>query len=452
MNLKKIILSSILIVNGICAFSQNVIDKNNQPKENSPLSKYGLGNLSPQYLISNGSLGGLTAAYRDPYTFNPYNPASLSSMRAAAFEIGLFAKNTTISSTSTSVKSWSGNINHIALGFPTYSVINEVLDRKPRVLRWGMGFSLTPFNTVGYNISTIENAPNTDSVRIARFYVGSGGTYRMMWSNGVAYKGLSVGANLGYVFGKMAYERQTIFSSNLIDPYDNSFSETYSMTGITWNLGMQYDITLDPKSKFGDKGGRKHIIIGAFGHPSSNFSTTKNITYLRGISGTTDSSTLAGSYDVVGKGKLPTEYSAGITYEDGMKLKVGVEYNVAKWSEYQNEARPENLKDMSQLALGAEFIVDKSKFKSEEEKIRWRVGYRTGKDPRSVDNQQVKTQLYTAGMSLPMRVGRGSQISYLSIGLEYGKLSTPKLSENYFKITTGFTLNDNTWFLKRKFQ
>jgi hypothetical protein len=68
-----------------------------------------------------------------------------------------------------------------------------------------------------------------------------------------------------------------------------------------------------------------------------------------------------------------------------------------------------------------------------------------------LNGNQVSTWAVTGGLCLPLRVGRGQQISYLNLGLEYGKLDAKVLSENYFRINLGFTLNDNTWFLKRKF-
>lgn len=453
MKLKAIFVFLLLVTSQFTLQAQIVDEayKNNQPKENSPFSRFGLGNLLPQYLIGNGSIGGMTAAYRDPYSFNPRNPASISFMRATALELGLNAKYNNINDGKNISSNWSGNINHVALGFPTYSVINEVLDRKPRKLRWGMGFSLLPYNSVGYNIVTESKSPNSDTVTVYNRYIGSGGTYRVMWGNSVSYKGFAAGANLGYVFGRMNYIRQTELSNNLTLPYANYFEDNYNLTGLTWNAGIQYAITLDPQTNVLEKGNRKHIVIGLYGNPSTSFNTTSGSFYRRVIQGfSTDS--LSSTSDIKGKGKLPAEFTAGVAYENGMALKVGAEYSLAKWSQYQNDARPETLKDISQFAVGAEFILSKNKLKNEEEKVRWRLGFRTGKDPRSLQNEQLTSNVYTAGMSLPLRVGRGAQISYLSLGLEYGQLGTAKLSENYFKISAGFTLNDNTWFLKRKFQ
>jgi hypothetical protein len=45
-------------------------------QENSPYSRYGIGNLAPQGNIFNRGMGGISAAYSDPATVNYLNPAS----------------------------------------------------------------------------------------------------------------------------------------------------------------------------------------------------------------------------------------------------------------------------------------------------------------------------------------------------------------------------------------
>jgi hypothetical protein len=450
---KKIIFSILLIISTLTLKAQ-LIDNNykqNQPNENSLLSRYGIGNLNPQYFASNSGMGGMTAAFRDKYHFNPFNPASIPALRTTAYEVGLFAKNTKVTSSGGNSTGWSGNLNNLALGFPTYSVINEVLDRKPRTLRWGMGVSLMPYSTVGYNINTITKAQNAaDSSNLVNYFVGSGGTYRAMIGNGVSYKGLSAGVNVGYVFGKISSIRQSILGDKLAVSYANYFEDAYSLKGLSWNAGLQYDITLDPKKNPLDKGDRKHIVIGVYGNPATNFSTKLNRSYRRVYGTLVDSVT--SFIDKAGSGVLPSEFSAGVMYENGLLFKGGVEYKTTQWSQYKNEAKPETLLNASQFSAGVEFILDKNKLKSEEEKMRWRVGFHTGSDPRSIGGEQVQNTAGTFGLCLPLRVGRGQQISYMNLGLEYGQLKTKIVSENYFRINLGFTLNDNTWFLKRKFQ
>lgn len=450
---KKIIFAILLTISTLSIKAQLVDNnyKQNQPNENSLLSRYGIGNLNPQYFASNAGMGGMTAAFRDRFHYNPFNPASLPALRTTAYEVGLFAKNTNVKSSGGNNSGWSGNLNNLALGFPTYSVINEVLDRKPRVLRWGMGMSLMPYSTVGYNINTVTAAQNAnDSSSLTNYFVGSGGTYRAMIGNGVSYKGLSVGVNVGYVFGKISSIRQSILGDKLAISYANYFDDNYSLKGLSWNAGLQYDITLDPKKSPTEKGDRKHIVLGVYGNPSTNFSTKLNRNYQRVYGSLADS--ITSFTDKAGSGVLPSEYTAGIMYENGLLFKAGVEYKATRWSQYQNDAKPETLLDANQFSAGVEFILDKNKLKTEEEKIRFRVGLHTGSDPRSISGEQVQNTAGTVGVCFPLRVGRGQQISYMNLGLEYGQLKTKIVSENYFRINLGFTLNDNTWFLKRKFQ
>ena len=78
--------------------------------------------------------------------------------------------------------------------------MNDLLDRKERDIAFGMGFTLKPFSTVGYNISSrsiINDVGEVDSN-----FQGTGGTFDVAWSNSVRYKNLSLGVNLGYLFGQ----------------------------------------------------------------------------------------------------------------------------------------------------------------------------------------------------------------------------------------------------------
>jgi len=426
--------------------------KNIQPYDNSAISRLGFGNLLSQYFANTVGSAGMTAATRDIYNFNPYNPASLPGLRTTAFEIGLSARISTEKDvTGASSSALSGNLSYVGLGFPTYSVINEILDRKPRDWRWGFGLSLTPFNQVGYNVAQTVAASNTDSVTIANFYVGSGGSYKAFISNGVEYKNFSLGINVGVLFGKTSFIRQTVLSDSLISPYNNYFIDDYSMTGFIYSIGAQYDIILEDKKLGGIQVGKKRLVLGVYGNPSTSFSTSSSQFYRRLVNGFR-SDTLANNSNITGSGKLPSEVTAGFQFKNGYTFQLGGEVKYTAWSQYQNDARPDNtLKNSIQYSIGTEFILDKNRLKSDEEKVRYSLGTRFGTDPRTINSEQFSSLVFTGGFCFPIRVGRGQQLSFLNLGLEYGKLSTTVLTESYFKATLGFTLNDNTWFLKRKY-
>lgn len=457
--MRQFFFSAVLVGASIFSMSAQIVDntyKNIQPKDNSPLSRLGLGNILPQYYITNAGMGGLTAAFRDPLNFNPFNPASLPALRSTSFEVGLYAKTTTATDAQgNSGTGASGNLSYIGLGFPLYSVINEVLDRSPRKYRWATGFSLTPYNQVGYNVNTTGTLPNNDTVTVTNYFLGSGGTYKLMLSNGVQYKDFSVGANIGVVFGQMSYIKQTALSNNLIYPYANYLVNDYSMSGLIYNVGFQYDMELDKKHAEKLRG-RKRLIVGAYGNGATPFSTTSNSFYRRTIAGFRED-TISSSTGIVGKGKLPSEIVAGISYKNGYAFQIGAEYKYTAWTDgYFNTAKQDAAIDQmlnsSQFSLGTEFITDKSLFRTDDSKVRWRLGFHTGKDPRVLAGEQLNTWGASAGICLPMKVGRGNQPGYVNFAFEYGQLTNVKLSENYFRLSAGFTLTDNSWFLKRKFQ
>ena len=51
-------------------------------QDNSPYSRYGIGNMVPSTNITSRGMGGLTAGYWDYYAVNMNNPASYSSFRS----------------------------------------------------------------------------------------------------------------------------------------------------------------------------------------------------------------------------------------------------------------------------------------------------------------------------------------------------------------------------------
>jgi hypothetical protein len=59
---------------------------------------------------------------------------------------------------------------------------------------------------------------------------------------------------------------------------------------------------------------------------------------------------------------------------------------------------------------------------------------------------------FTLGLGFPIILPR-QQTSFINAALEVGKLGADSpISETYFRITAGYTFNDNSWFYKRRFE
>jgi hypothetical protein len=67
-------------------------------QENSPFSRYGLGDLFPGQNIVNRGLGGLSSTYVDGQSINFYNPASYSANKFVTFDVGINIDNRNLKS------------------------------------------------------------------------------------------------------------------------------------------------------------------------------------------------------------------------------------------------------------------------------------------------------------------------------------------------------------------
>mgnify|MGYP000878035215 CR=1 FL=1 len=284
-----------------------------QPQENNPYSRFGLGNPSSTTFTQQTGMGGLTAAYTDAYQLNPENPASLAFLRSTAFETGLFAQRSKLRSDASDLTDWRGNLTHLALGFPLKSPINEVLDKVKSPWSYGMGFSLTPYTTLGYTTEQTGTEPGIGSYKTA--FSGSGGLYKFKWGLAAKHKNLSFGANLGYLFGKLNYESYTDVTSDSLPGYLTDYSDAQNVHGFTYNVGAQYVHVLKKNKETGVP--TQTLTFGFFGNTVQNVHASGEELVLRGrqrlSNGTINNADTLLNDNFSGKKvKLPAEMAFGV--------------------------------------------------------------------------------------------------------------------------------------------
>lgn len=431
-----------------------------QPKDNSPYSRIGLGE-SLKHTLSATGFGGLTAAYADPLHINLHNPASYAWLNATAFEAGMSAEYSSLSYNNQTAKIWTGNLTHLALAFPLHNSLNDVLSRKNRKVFWGMNLALLPNTMIGYDIETEE--ASTEAASITNIFKGTGGTSRLVWGTGLRYKNFSAGVNLGYLFGQLESERRAVFSNyfdennnGTQDPgeslvyYQDKFLDNISIRGFLWNVGAQYRFDFDKKQEEDKFYNGRSLIIGVYGNSTSRFNTTSNVLRIGENTNYSpiQSDTMLNLSDVEQKGKLPAEWTIGVMYQKTAKLRIGAEYNFAGWSKYENEAKPETLYDSHRIAAGIEYIPNASSYNNYLKRVRYRAGFYHRTDPRLDDLSQYAL---TLGLGLPVILPR-QQTSFVNFAVEIGQFNTTNaIKETFVKMSLGFTLNESTWFFKRKF-
>jgi len=416
---------------------------------NSPYSRFGLGDFDNPYLAAQAGMGGLTAAYHNPFHLNPMNPASLAQLKATAFEVALDGTYSLYSTPSIEESAWGGNLSYLALGFPLINPLNKVLDRRQSPWGLGMAFILQPFTTVGYNVEAKQNIESVGGT--TNLLKGDGGIYRFSWNNGVKYGPMSGGLTLGFNRGSITNSREVLFDSLQL-AYATTFLDEVTVSGFYWRFGLQYthDFT-QPDAKSGEqKPSGKKIIFGLHGSTQNTFSTRSNRFAQRSLPNVQD--TLFNENDVEGDGLLPSSFTAGITYQQQNKLRLGVEAGFSQWSQYENDAQSNvNLQDSWQLRFGGEIIPNYQSYNNYFERVRYRFGayYRT--DPRQFEGEQLLDYGLSLGLGFPIVLPR-QRTSFVNFAVEAGRFGlSDELQETYVRMTLGFTLNDNTWFFKRKF-
>ena len=181
-----LLMLSFMLISGI-AFSQ----------DNSPYSRYGIGDLTPSGNILTRSMGGVNAAYIDHLSVNFNNPASfafyqsyrekkskkLSSGRAL-LDIGIDLENRSLIE--------SDNPDNFVAHNLTFSYLQVAV---PVRQNWGLSFGLRPISRVSYNIIRNErlydpiSGNNIDSV--VTHFQGDGGAYLASIGTGFAVFWLS---------------------------------------------------------------------------------------------------------------------------------------------------------------------------------------------------------------------------------------------------------------------
>lgn len=426
-----------------------------QPKQNSPYSRFGIGDPVNQYFANQAGWGGQTAAFHDAYHLNLSNPASYAHLRSTALETGLYAKYSSYKSNTSTLNNWSGNLAYLALGFTLKSPINEVLDKAKSPWKFGMGAAVTPYSLIGYKVEILDSTANIG--KVSNGFQGNGGSYRLTWSSAAKYKNTALGVNIGWMFGKATYETTTDFNSDVTYSFIDNERKELGINGFVWGLGLQHDIVLQNYENDKDSPLR-WITLGLTAESKHNLRITADDLFVR--SRTTSATGVFGSPDtltyVTGVKQnltIPAAFTFGVQYVNATKFKAGLQIGLEQWSQYANQARPESFRNTFKISGGVEYTPDFASYNNYSKRIRYRAGAFFRQDPRSDDSgNELNDVGLTLGLGFPITLPR-QQTSFVNAAFELGKLGAGSdIEETYLRMTLGFTLNDNTWFYKRRFE
>ena len=399
-----------------------------QQGTSSPYSFYGIGDVKFKGTAENRAMGGLTI-FSDSIHLNFQNPASYSNLKLTTFSLGGTYLTTDLSTNNQSEKARRTAVDYLAVGLP--------------LGKFGVGFGLMPYSSVGYNIQSNIAATATNPEEIKQ-YSGTGGINKVFFGVGYALtKKLSVGIDYSYNFGKI----QT-YSFRFIEgiQYGTREKNLSDITGGTLTAGLNFNTPINKKLN-----GFASVTYS----PDSKLSSlnSRNIATIQYSSSGAEILVEPLDVDVANTNlTIPSKLAVGFGLGQNKKWMLGTEITFQKSSSMGNrfnDINNVNYENSTRFALGGFYIPNYNSFSKYYEKIIYRGGVRYENTGLIINNTSVKDYAVTAGIGLPLM----GVFSNINVGLEYGQRGTTSanlVQENYTNISIGFSLNDK-WFQKRRF-
>jgi len=403
----------------------------------SPYTFYGIGDLHQAGTTSSRSMGGIGVAYWTPFEVNLLNPAAYSNARpqSAVLSFGVAGKNNYLK---TDQAKTANN---------TFS-FNDAAFMLPLAKNTGLAVSVSPYSSVGYTTYYEETDPDiiNDVGHVVYNFSGDGNISRLKAGVGTRLFGnLSVGVDFVAYLGTISRNSVMQISSVTTDTYRNIVETNKEEIGdISFDAGFQYDIIRDPKRVF---------TVGATYQPEVSMKNKK----VQQIY--TPSSTDSLYYNAYrSKMKLPQRIAAGVYYQTP-KFGIGLDYSYQDWSDAfgLSEENGVTLKETQNFNFGVKYTPDPMDSRRFLNRWTYRAGFRFSDMYMRIDGQNIQDKAVTLGVGIPLRSGNPSE---LNVGLEFGRRGKtgmtpngkPLVREDYFRVSLGITLFDNSWFMKYKYE
>lgn len=393
----------------------------------SPYSKFGYGLLRDNATSAQRQMGGVGYAMRSGRQVNVMNPAAYSATDSLTFlfDMGLDFSAYNRKDDTGKENDFGGGLDYITMQFPVSKTV-------------GVSAGVLPYSSVGYSFgSKIDNgnASHKGNGGMNQLYIGAG--FR-------PFKGFSIGANVGYLFGNIfndVYANQTNAATS-----STLFEQVMEVKDYHLQFGAQYTYMLSRKNS---------LTLGlTFSPGKSLLGKTYVLKYDTSKDNVAD--TIApGVVSLHNRFSLPDTWGAGIAYEWNNQLQVEADFTYQNWTKVKYDQLEEfsrsKFDNRWRVGVGASYLPEARLLSgSYFRRTIYRVGGFYNRDYITVgNNEKVFDYGVSCGVGLP---SMGKTI--INIGFEYhNRRSTDAslLNEHYFNVTLGVNFND-LWFRKSKLQ
>ena len=417
----------------------------------SPYSFYGIGSLKFRGTVENKSMGGIST-YIDSLRINLRNPASYAGKnldanpydgesRPVKFSVAGSFSSVNLNSDSETQKANTSTFDYLAVSIP--------------LGRFGAGFGLLPFTSVGYKLEDINSAEDN---RIDYRYQGEGGLNKVFFSLGyLVTDNFSIGVDMNYNFGNTQNN-----ATNFIYDDDGNLAQFQTrednrsdLSGFNFNFGAAYKTqisdklelsataTYAPESSLGSENLRSISSIVLTNLGDEFIQNTIDVDL--------ESSGLANT-DL----NLPSRLAIGLGIGNAKKWFIGAEYTAQNTSVFNNpifNTTNSSFEDSSSFAVGGFYLPNYNAFSSYFKRIVYRAGARFENTGLLINNEAINEFGISFGLGLPVGASNTGLFSELNFGFEYGQRGTTKqnlIQEDFFNVNVSLSLSDR-WFKKRKY-
>lgn len=414
--IKKIITSAFLILSFV-SFAQEGTA--------SPYSFFGIGDVRYKGTSDIRSMAGI-AVEQDSIHINMDNPASYANLKNTTFAVGGTYNTTKLKTSSESASARRTTLDYLAVGLP--------------LGKFGLGFGLLPYSSVGYKIESLA----TDATQNNNRFNGTGGLSKVFL--GLGYKitpSLSFGADVQYNFGKIETSSLEFITGV---PVGTRELNKVDLSGVNFDAGLMYQTKINKKLSF-------------FSSLNYTLESTLSSTNKRSIStvmynANYDLSLVDAIDDVTSQKdlKLPSKLTIGVGIGEARKWLVGAQVSMRDAGSLAisyNSLDNVSYEKQQKYSLGGYFIPNYKSYTSYAKRIVYRGGLRYEKTGLVVNSESINDMGITLGIGMPIT----GSFSNINFGFEIGKKGTTTsglVQENYANLSVGMSLNDK-WFVKRKF-
>lgn len=453
----KILFSMVVFV---VAATWSVAAQTSTTNSFSPYSMYGIGELNTQGALPMRSMGGMGVAWRSTSMSNLLNPAGYSATLRKSFIFNFGAEGMHVINSQNRYDATTGAYAGSVKSSKTLANFHDIALQMPVAKGLGIGFSLTPYSSVGYNMTAIEQDENAwaEVGQVKYNYQGEGDITEVKLGIGwEIFKGFSLGVAGMYYWGDID-RKYTTKMNNIVG--DGEILSTigldnFSVSNFKFQAGLQYSVINNDKRSLTI--GATYDIGGSL-RPKVTRETYINDTY----------ATEVYYDDYRSEIRLPMQIAGGIFYQD-VKWSAGFDYVYQNWRGKNAKLAPETIvqgvdvsyANTSTYKVGLEYTPNRFDVRRYYNRMSYRVGARYGGYYQSFAGKQMNQYAVTVGIGFPLRFLGASSVD---VGFEYGGRGTnatigggavPRIGlvkQHYFKFAIGLSMfGEDYWFVRPKY-